>query len=497
MEKQVEKKEDKPQQEVKKIDPYKVYGSDFSITNQDYIDFYKTRFKIMAIRYKLVGRVNNKGIYVIPNEIKNDLVKMSKEIEDMGDDYYTASNVYMKKYFYFRVKLTMLEDGKAKASLFLLEYVENFLDKEYITTHIADFVDIYNDQYRIKLRKAFNLVDVAVPMNDLEVPNLAVIMQDNLDIGFFVNGLYDIASQIYLMRMLKILESAGEKGQAILNRYKQLVLSLDDIDKEKFKNTLLKSLLDRVIDEFGGLEKLDVDKALVGQAVKEMNSSIKAIDGAQKKPGAIEAIAPKGDAKKDAKKSASKKKDSKKKDSKKSGGDKKKDDKKKDDKKKSKGNDNWLMEIASDIDIDEIKSIIKEVKEKSSSKEKTTETSSEKPKELPKTSSKEVKIEIEEKEEINLDDLDDDMLALEEEKNEGEINIEETPNTENFSKEKEINVERDLLAEEVHKEIAEGEDSIERDHIEEEHEENLDQEKIEEEKEEISLDDLFFDELSR
>lgn len=287
---QVEEKKETQEKEIK-VQPYKIYGCDFSITDPDYIDYYKTRFKIMAIKYNLVGRVNDKGIYVIPNDVKSDLVRMSKEIEDMGEDYYYASNVYMKKYFYFKIELTMLEDNKAKASLYLMEKVDDFLEEEFITTHIADYIDDYNEQYRIKLRQKFNLVDVAVPISDMVVPNLAVVMQDNYDIGLFVGGLYDIASQIYLLRMLKLLESGGENGQAILARYKQLLISLQGkIDKEKYKNTMLKSLLDRAIDEYGGLEKLRMDKVLIKQAINEINGSIKAIDKAQKRPGAIEGI---------------------------------------------------------------------------------------------------------------------------------------------------------------------------------------------------------------
>lgn len=272
-----------------KIEPYKVFGRDFSLTDPDYIRYYKIRMKIMAVRYQLLGRVNNNGVYQIPAVIKQELVSMFKEIEDMDHDWYRASAVYMKKYYFFHVKLTMLDNNMAKASLYFSEFVDDFLEDEYIVSHIADFVDVYDDEFRIKVRQAFNLVDVAVPMSDMQVPNIAVVIQDAIDIEMLVGGLYDIASQIYVMRMLKLLEGAGEKGQAIIRRYKELIIDKDENDiNEKHKNTKFKSLLDRAIDEFGGLEKLDINKQDVKDVVVEVNNSIKAITDMQKRPGAIE-----------------------------------------------------------------------------------------------------------------------------------------------------------------------------------------------------------------
>ena len=295
--------EQKPQQkqevaevkkEEKKTELYNVYGTDFSISNPDYIDFYKTRFKIMAIKYNLVGRVNNNGRYSITNEVKKDLVNMSKEIEDMGEDFYTASNTYMKKQFFFRVSLTMLEDGKAKASLFLIEYIGDMLESDHIKTRIADYVDQYDEVFRVKVRKVFNLVDVAVPVSDFAVPSLAVIMQDNLDIALTISPLYDIASQIYLLSMLKLLEMAGPAGEDILKTYNSLKDgSKDLIDNDKHKNTHLKMLLDRAIDVHGGLEKLKINKVYIEKNVKDVNTQVKAIEDAQKKMGAMEVIQPK------------------------------------------------------------------------------------------------------------------------------------------------------------------------------------------------------------
>ena len=287
--------------EEKKVETYKVYGTEFSVQNPEYIEFYKARFKIMAVRYNLIGRVNNNSVYVIPNEIKADLINMPKEIEDMAEDYYTASSMYMKKYFYFKIKLTMLENGKARASLYLYESVREFFDDNYIITRIADYIDDYNEDFRVKLRKYFNLVDVAVPVTDFIVPNLAVLMQDNLDLTLSISPLYEIAAQIYLLNMLKLLEGAGEVGEEILLKYNKLKKAYEEaLKNEKFKNTFLKILLDRTIDEFGGIEKLKINKFYIEKNVQEMNQTIKMIEEKQKKFGGIEIINDKKEEKKKA-----------------------------------------------------------------------------------------------------------------------------------------------------------------------------------------------------
>ena len=281
-----EKKDDKVE-----IKPYKVYDQDFSLTDPDMISYYKTRMKMMCVKFRLVGKFNEKGLYKISNEIRYDLVEMEKEIEENGEDYYKAIALYMKKHFYFTVKIKPIDDGKAKASLYLSEYVQDFLGKEYISSHIADFVDVNDDDFRIKVRKAFNLVDVATKVDDLAVPNLAVVMQDNFDLDLLVGGLYDMASQIYLLRLLKALETCGQPGALVLARYRELLVDNDIEINEKHRYTHYKALLDRAVDELGGYDKLNLDPKIVKPIIKDMNKTVKAIDNASM-AGMLEADLP-------------------------------------------------------------------------------------------------------------------------------------------------------------------------------------------------------------
>jgi len=279
-----EKKDDKVE-----VKPYKVFGQDFSLSDPEIIDYYKTRMKMMTIKYRLVGKVNENAQYKVPDPIRRDLINMEKEIEETGEDFYKAIALYMKKHFYFYIKIVPIEEGKAKASLFLSEYVEDFLGMEYIVSHIADFIDVYDDDYRIKLRKAFNLVDVATKVDDFAVPDLAVLMQDCFDLELVVGGLYDMASQIFLMRMLKLLEEAGPAGAKVLAKYRELLAKSKDVEiDEKFRNSYYKALLDRAIDELGGYEKLGLDPKALSSIMKDINGTVKAIDNASGKGGYVE-----------------------------------------------------------------------------------------------------------------------------------------------------------------------------------------------------------------
>lgn len=284
-----------PQQENSQpiTKPYKVFDSDIVVNDKEIADYYRTSMKMLVMRFQLVGSFNRNGQYIIKDEIRYDLVKMRKEISDSGEDFYKAVVIYMKKYFYFDVKITMIDDKRAKASLFLSEFVDDALQDGYIVSHIADFIDEFDEQFRIKVRQAFNLADVALINEDYYIPNLAILMQDEYDINKYVGNLYDIASQIYIMRMLKLLEGAGPLGQEIIKRYKELIIDKEEEYKDdKFKYSRFKYLLDRAINEKGGLEKLSLPKEKIRDIVVEVNKSVRAIDSLQSRAGAVEIMTP-------------------------------------------------------------------------------------------------------------------------------------------------------------------------------------------------------------
>ena len=280
---------EKPQNPIK---PLNVYGSEYETSDEDEISYYKTMLRMLSIKCALVGRFTRAGKYIIPDEIKTDLVKMNKEISDSGENFYKANTQYMRKNFFFVVRMEMIDDVKAKASLYLQEEADGVFNGQYLTSHIADFVDDYNEYFRINVRKVFNLLDVAIINEDYKLPNLAILLQDYIDLELFVAGLYDTACQIYLLKMLKLLEEeGGEEGLEILKRYKELIAHLE-IEKMsgKYKYTNYKNMLDKAILEKGGLKKLPVAQNKVKEIVKEMNKSVKSIEDLKIKPAAVEVM---------------------------------------------------------------------------------------------------------------------------------------------------------------------------------------------------------------
>lgn len=298
-----EKTDQQDQQPVQPIKPLKIYGSDYETSDEDEISYYKNMFHMLSIKCGLVGRFTRTGKYIVPDDIKTDLIRMNKEISDSGENYYKANTQYMKKNFFFTIKMEMIDDKKAKASLYLQEEADGVFSGQYLTSHIADFVEEYSEYFRINVRKVFNLLDVALINEDFRIPSLALLMQDYIDLELFIAGLYDTACQMYLLKMLKLLEEeGGEEGLEILKRYKELIAHLElgqGEGKSKYKYANYKNMLDKAILEKGGLSKLNLPQDKVKNIVKEMNKSVKSIEDLKLKPAAVEVMKPKDNEKKE------------------------------------------------------------------------------------------------------------------------------------------------------------------------------------------------------
>ena len=298
-----EKTDQQDQQPVQPIKPLKIYGSDYETSDEDEISYYKNMFHMLSIKCGLVGRFTRTGKYIVPDDIKTDLIRMNKEISDSGENYYKANTQYMKKNFFFTIKMEMIDDKKAKASLYLQEEADGVFSGQYLTSHIADFVEEYSEYFRINVRKVFNLLDVALINEDFRIPALALLMQDYIDLELFIAGLYDTACQMYLLKMLKLLEEeGGEEGLEILKRYKELIAHLElgqGEGKSKYKYANYKNMLDKAILEKGGLSKLNLPQDKVKNIVKEMNKSVKSIEDLKLKPAAVEVMKPKDNEKKE------------------------------------------------------------------------------------------------------------------------------------------------------------------------------------------------------
>lgn len=253
----------KETQEEKK--EFEVFGENIILSKIDFINYQKISNKMLFLEFHLMGRFDDKGKYYINKDIKKDLVKVAKEIQDEDDRGFVATASFAKVIFHFEVEISYLED-KAKANLFIVEKVEN----RTIKTLVDSFEDVNDLNFRIKTRERFNLVDVAILCRDDEVPNLSIWLYWQNEEAQYWHDLYEMGSQFFVMRALKILEKYGQTGAEIIKRYNEILIAAEN-EGQKKSYAESKEVLDDVINFFGGIEKVDQEKGELKELVKAFN----------------------------------------------------------------------------------------------------------------------------------------------------------------------------------------------------------------------------------
>lgn len=269
----LEQKEDSQKQEnvsqekeeEQKIE-YKVFGNENLLLKKiDFLDYQKISNKMLFLQYHLLGQFDNVGNYYINNDIKKDLIKVQKEIQVEDSNGYVAHLRYAKLVFEFEINLTYNED-RAKASLVL---VEKLYDQT-VKTVIDTYEEENNSDFRINVRKRYNLVDVAFTIRDEEVPNLNIWLYWQSEEYLYWQDLYEMGSQFFVLKAIAILETYGEKGAEIINIYKQQIEFVKEKNGEP-KFSKLKEILDKVVNKFGGYEKLDEGNGKLGKLAQEFS----------------------------------------------------------------------------------------------------------------------------------------------------------------------------------------------------------------------------------
>ena len=262
--------EEKKAEEKPADNRYKVYGENIYVADKEIIEYYQMSAKLLCFANLLVGRFDDKGNYIIAKEIKRDLVAMDKEVSEEGPNFFKATNLYMKKNFYYYISLSKTADGKGKASLYLYEYVGDYMEKDFISSHVADFVDELDASFKDKVRHSFNLVDVDIPNDDRITPALAVLMQKMIDEQLRSADIIEMACQVYVIRALKNLEKSAQ-GRKIVEKFKE---ELARISKGKQLSYMKqKAILDRVVNSFGGYEILDIDQKTQQELMQELTKT--------------------------------------------------------------------------------------------------------------------------------------------------------------------------------------------------------------------------------
>ena len=210
----VEKTEAIEKEKVKEKTEFQVFGEDIVLSQIDFINYQKISNKMLFLQFHLLGRFDEKGNYFINNDIKQDLVRVIKEIQVEDEKGYAAEVRFADLIFNFDVELSYSQEG-AEAKLYI---VEKF-DEHTIKTLVDSFKAPNDADFRIKVRERFNLVDVAVKTGDEEVPNLSIWIYWQSEEYMYWRDLYEMGSQFFVLRALSILEGYGKLGEEVINEY--------------------------------------------------------------------------------------------------------------------------------------------------------------------------------------------------------------------------------------------------------------------------------------
>ncbi len=270
---------------------FKVYWSDQVFTDPILINYYKIYLRELIDMNKLLGKFDNDGNYSISVDIKRELVRMYKDVFDTSEGFYRAKAVYMEKEFDFTVEINLLEDGNAQADLYINEQVVGAHETTF-KTFVASFVDKLDASFNLRLKRAFKLVDSMPVLHDTQIPNIAILLQGQIDNGIFLDELIELGSQKFLLRMLEELENCGDVGRYILDTFKERMQELDDEksdteeNKDNFnykhkvnkKFTNMRRLLDEIVDEKGGYQNLPIEKNKFHELFSDFNKPVEQVE---------------------------------------------------------------------------------------------------------------------------------------------------------------------------------------------------------------------------
>ena len=290
------------QEEKKEIKTFKLFSSDEVFSDPVVIDYLKICLREFCDANHLVGKFRDDGKYYLQNDIKKDLVQMEKEIALVEEGVFYASNSYMNKNFNFKIVVEKLAENKARAILYLIEDYLDGQQRGQFSTFVASFEEVINGDFNIKVKTAFNLVDSAGDLHETDIPQVAILLHGQKENGIFLDELIELGSQIYVLRMLELLEKAGEKGQEILTDFKEAQKKMEEEEskeekpdqKKKSKKdividmsvnkkyTKLRKILDQSIQKHGGYEKLPIKKEDLQKNLKTFVEPVKKVEEMRK-----------------------------------------------------------------------------------------------------------------------------------------------------------------------------------------------------------------------
>lgn len=254
-------------------------------------DFLRIVFFQSKLRDGLLGSFSPDGKYKLSDEkIIKELLLIPKEFGEKIDNVIYCSTRVASRILNFKIEMEISE-SYCNASLSIIE-IEHKLDQDIKhITKLDETVEPYSPLFKQHL---FQLWKVYVDVNEYEKNDFleSYLSLQNRDFDFS-KELTEILSQLYLMRMLKLLDSLGEIGEKISVDYKLMVEKILQTDPSIVQdNTRLKRILDTMIlkhNAFDVILKTQEGSAILTgytvplKNVLENSSPVKTVENTSKK----------------------------------------------------------------------------------------------------------------------------------------------------------------------------------------------------------------------
>lgn len=218
-------------------------------------DFLTIFYKQRKQKNNLLGEFSSDGKYAISDErILKELINLPKKFDRKEDSTIYACEKVDEVVLNFKIEFD-ISPSYCTAKLYFIE-IENLLEENVKhVTQLSEYLDIYDPKFKDTIYRMWKVYfDEEVYDKNDYLYNLLHKQQESLN---FNKELVDVLSQLYLMRMLKLLETSGEAGQKTVQEYKTLVEKLASKNPGlRLDNAELKRLLDGIIIKNGMITEL-------------------------------------------------------------------------------------------------------------------------------------------------------------------------------------------------------------------------------------------------
>lgn len=219
-------------------------------TKKDYLEvlYYQTKQ-----RDGLLGEFDENGKYAIRDEkILQSLLLVPKKFEEKVENVVYASAQKNNIVLNFKIEFDLNVDYSS-ACLYLIEVEHGVEEDTKLLTKIDDYLSINTATFVQDVLKSWKVwKDAEVyEKNDFLFEYLRFQNEEFL----FNKELTEILAQLYIVRLLSILDASGELGQKVLSEYKLLIEKIQEKDpafKQSYTN--LKRLLDHVLIKNGAMD---------------------------------------------------------------------------------------------------------------------------------------------------------------------------------------------------------------------------------------------------